>query len=147
MQECCNSPWIVDINFFELWHYSGLKFFLTSYIRTYERGSRSYILLEVRVYSLCSQIPHLLSIFILSAGPLRNRTVFPLEGHLLHSLRFVNSKVASSEFLRFRVCYSVSSPVESTEMNWLPGSHPLIPVHWLFLFSLLCWIYIMSLTS
>ena len=32
-------------------------------------------------------------------------------------------------------------------MKWLPGFHSLIPVHWLFLYSLLCWIYVMSLTS
>ena len=32
-------------------------------------------------------------------------------------------------------------------MKWLPGFHSLIPVHWLFLSSLLCRIYVMSLTS
>ena len=83
MPECCNFPWIVDVNCFELWYYDGLKLLLTSYIWTYETGCRNYILLEVWIYSLWSRIPYLLSIFTLSAGPLRNPIVSLLCGHFM----------------------------------------------------------------
>lgn len=114
-----------------------------SHVNTYEGESRNHILLEVRIYSFCPKLSHQFLIIVLSAGSLRNPRA-SLGGQLFHFLMLANSNFVSTEFLKL-VCYSVLSPVDTTEMSRLPGYHPLpvfIPVHWLFLFSLLCWIYL-----